>query len=54
MCVCVTDEVFWEVALAGSIIPDKCTFKTSKFRAELKMTKKDPVLWADYEVTTYL
>ncbi|CAI8045180.1 Ubiquitin carboxyl-terminal hydrolase 19 [Geodia barretti] len=43
------DEVFWEVALAGSIIPDKCTFKTSKFRAELKMTKKDPVLWADYE-----
>ena len=44
-------EVYWEIALANSIVPDKCSLKLGKYRAELKMRKEEAMpSWSDYEV----
>lgn len=50
LCGCATDKLFWEVGLANSIVPEKCSIKISKVRAELKMKKEEVIHWTDFEV----
>ena len=42
--------LFWEVRLTNSIVPEKCSIKISKVRAELKMKKEEVINWTDFEV----
>ena len=46
-------KVLWETDLAHSVVPGECVVKMGRVRAELKMKKKEPVKWKDYEVRLY-